>query len=56
VLARFLTDGVRDGDELVFATSSGDAWWSARMPEGREDLLALAARVRGRGLLDNGKE
>ena len=30
------------------ATTSGDAWWSARIPEGREDLLAVLARVRGR--------
>ena len=51
-LARFLGDGVREGDELIFATTSGDAWWTARMPEGREDVLALAARVRGRNLAE----
>jgi hypothetical protein len=51
-LARFLGDGVREGDELIFATTSGDAWWTARIPEGREDVLALAARVRGRNLAD----
>jgi len=44
-LTRFLTDGVRDGDELIYATTSGDAWWTARMPEGREDVLAVAARL-----------
>ncbi len=55
-LARFLTDGVRDGDELIFATTSGDAWWSARIPEGREDLIALAARVRGRKLSGDGRD
>jgi VWFA-related protein len=49
-LTRFLTGGVRAGDELIFATTSGDAWWTARIPEGREDLQALAARVRGRNL------
>jgi VWFA-related protein len=47
-IARFISEGVRDGDELILATTSGDAWWSARIPEGREDVLALAARVRGR--------
>jgi VWFA-related protein len=47
-IAHFIADGVRDGDELIFATTSGDAWWSARIPEGREDVLALVARVRGR--------
>jgi VWFA-related protein len=55
-LARFLTEGVRDGDELIYATTSGDAWWAARMPEGREDVLAVAARVRGRSLLDNASD
>jgi VWFA-related protein len=49
-LERFVDQGLRDGDEVIFATSSGDSWWAARMPEGREDLRALAARVRGRGL------
>jgi VWFA-related protein len=51
-LRRFLEEGVRAGDELIFATTSGDAWWSARMPDGREDILALIARLRGRMLSD----
>jgi VWFA-related protein len=55
-LTRFFTDGVRDGDELIYATTSGDAWWTARMPVGREDLLAVAARVRGRSSFDAGKD
>jgi VWFA-related protein len=45
---RFLVEGVRDGDELIFASTSGHTWWSARMPEGREDVRALMARVIGR--------
>ncbi len=55
-LGRFLADGVRTGDELIFATTSGDAWWSAHMPEGSDDLLALFARVRGRGQSDNASD
>jgi VWFA-related protein len=55
-IARFLEVGLGDGDELIFATTSGDAWWSARMPEGREDVAALAARVRGRSLVDRGSD
>ena len=44
----FLETGVRPGDEVVIGTSSGDAWWSGRIPAGREDLLAVAARARGK--------
>jgi VWFA-related protein len=45
----FLERSVRDGDEVIVATTSGDAWWSTRIPEGRDDLLAIAARLRSRG-------
>ena len=44
----FLERGARSGDEIVLGTSSGDVWWSARIPEGLEDLLAVAQRVRGK--------
>ena len=39
---------MRDGDLVTLATTSGNAWWSARVPDGREDLLAVLARARGR--------
>jgi VWFA-related protein len=45
---RFLERFVRDGDLVTVATTSGDTWWSARIPEGREDLVAVLARARGR--------
>jgi VWFA-related protein len=45
---RLLERFVRDGDLVTVATTSGDAWWSARVPEGREDLVAVLARARGR--------
>jgi VWFA-related protein len=48
----FLERSARDGDLVALGTTSGDAWWSARLPEGREDLLAVLARARGR-LLDS---
>ena len=44
----FLDRSVHDGDEVTLGTTSGDVWWSARMPDGREDLLAVLGRVRGR--------
>ena len=45
---RFLERFVREGDLVTVATTSGDAWWSARIPEGREDLVAVLGRARGR--------
>jgi VWFA-related protein len=44
----FLESGLRPGDEVVVGTTSGDAWWSGRIPTGREDLLAVVARSRGK--------
>jgi VWFA-related protein len=39
---------LHDGDEVIVATTSGNTWWAARLPEGRADLLAVVARLRGR--------
>jgi len=48
-LARLVTNVLRDRDLITLASTSGKAWWTATLPEGREDLLAVAARLRGRG-------
>jgi VWFA-related protein len=45
--ATFLNRFVRYGDFVTLATTSGQIWWSARIPEGKEDLLAVLARARG---------
>lgn len=45
---RFIERYVHDGDLVTVATTSGDAWWSARIPDGREDLMAVLARAQGR--------
>lgn len=46
---RSLLDSViREGDEVVFGTTSGEAWWTARTSPDLEDLRALLARVDGR--------
>jgi VWFA-related protein len=47
-VAAFLERSVQPGDEVILATTSADAWWSARIPEGRDDLLAVAQRLRSR--------
>jgi VWFA-related protein len=44
----FLEHSVRDGDLVTLATTSGSAWWSARVPEGRGDLLAVLGHAHGR--------
>jgi VWFA-related protein len=44
----FLERSVRDGDLVSLRTSSGDLSWTARIPEGTEDLIAVLARLRGR--------
>lgn len=49
-VATFLERSLRDGDEVSLGTSSAEARWSARLPEGREDLAAVASRIQG---LDN---
>jgi VWFA-related protein len=43
----FVDDALVAGDEVTLGTTSGSAWWSARMPDGREDLLKVLARVEG---------
>jgi VWFA-related protein len=47
-LAAFLDEGLRDRDEVTIVTTSGDVWWSTRVPEGRSDLHAVVERMRGR--------
>jgi VWFA-related protein len=45
--AAFIERSLVAGDELTLGTTSGKAWWSARVPEGRDDLLAVLDRVDG---------
>jgi VWFA-related protein len=43
----FIEHSLADGDEVTLGTTSGKAWWSARIPEGRDDLLAVLDRIEG---------
>lgn len=45
---RFLRTAVGPGDEVTISTTSGNAYWSAGLPDGLDDLLAVAARFKGR--------
>jgi VWFA-related protein len=47
-VASFLTDGVREGDRVTLVATSGDAWWTARMPSGRDKLIDILKRLDGR--------
>jgi VWFA-related protein len=44
----FLERSVREGDLVTLRTSSGDVSWTARIPEGIEDLIAVLSRLKGR--------
>jgi VWFA-related protein len=52
-IASFLERTVRDGDDVTLGTTSGEAWWSTRIPEGRGDLSAVLGRVKGRYVASN---
>ena len=44
----FLETGLRNGDEVVVGTTSGDIWWTGRIPEARADLMSALERTRGK--------
>jgi VWFA-related protein len=48
-LTRFLDLSARDDDAILLASTSGNAWWTATLPEGREDLRAVAGRLKDFG-------
>jgi VWFA-related protein len=51
-VTRLVERSVGAGDEVTLATTSGSVWWSAHLPEGREDLLAVAGRLKGSAAAD----
>ncbi len=55
-VASFLDKGVAEGDRVTLIATSGSAWWSARIPEGREDLIAILKRLEGRKILETATE
>jgi VWFA-related protein len=52
-VAEFLRSGVAEGDRVTLIATGGGAWWNARMPEGREQLLAILKRLDGRYVPDS---
>jgi VWFA-related protein len=55
-VAEFLRKGVRDGDRVLLVATSGSAWWSTRIPAGREELLGILERLEARFSPDTGPE
>jgi VWFA-related protein len=47
-IGEFLRTGVREGDIVVLVASAGSAWWTARIPEGRNELEDVLKRLDGR--------
>ncbi len=53
VIGEFLHTGVRSGDRVTLVATMGSAWWTARMPEGREGLVSILKRLDGRYVPDS---
>jgi VWFA-related protein len=51
-IGEFLRTGVRAGDRVALIATSGEAWWSARMPEGHDALVTILRRLDGRYVPD----
>jgi VWFA-related protein len=51
-VGEFLKNGTREGDRVLLVSTSGSVWWSARLEQGREELLALLKRLDGRYIPD----
>jgi len=52
VVAAFLETSVSPGDVVTLVATGGTAWWTTRMPEGRQALLDILKRLDGRYVPD----
>ena len=51
-IGEFLRSGARPGDRVTLIATGGGAWWSARMPEAHDTLVAILKRLDGRYVPD----
>ena len=52
MVAAFLETGVAPGDVVSLVATGGTAWWTTRMPEGRQALMDILKRLDGRYIPD----
>jgi VWFA-related protein len=50
----FVRGGLRAGDEVTLVPTSGGAWWTARLPEGLDELTRYLERLDGKRRPDTG--
>lgn len=55
-LSHWLAQASDPRDEVTVVTTSGDAWWSDTVGEGRADLEAVLGRIKGKRRLAAGQE
>ena len=52
----FLDKGTVAGDRITLISTSGSAWWSTQLPEGRQDLVEILKRLEGRLIRETAQE
>ena len=55
-VTNFLENGTAEGDLVTLVATSGAAWWTTRMPQGRAELVATLKRLDGRHIPDTSNE
>lgn len=55
-VAELLKTGVADRDRVTLVGTSAGAFWSARIPEGRDALLQVLSRLQGRRILEDARD
>ena len=55
-VAELLKTGVADRDRVTLVGTSAGAFWSARIPEGRDALLQVLGRLQGRRILEDARD
>jgi VWFA-related protein len=44
----FIRQGLRAGDEVMVAPTTGGAWWTGRLPQDRDSLLVYVGKLEGK--------